>query len=197
MTSEQEYDVLVLGGGPGGYVAAIRAAQLGLNVAVVEKDSALGGTCLHRGCIPTKALLHYTETLEKLAHCADFGLNIGGLESIDMTKMHASKNKIVKRMSQGIGGLMKKNNITVVQGRGKLVGERKVQVGEETITAKNVILATGSRPAALPFLKPDGVRTFTSDEILKLESIPKSMVVLGAGAVGLEFACVYKALGTG
>lgn len=196
MSSEFQYDLLVLGGGPGGYVAAIRGAQLGLSVVIVEKDSALGGTCLHRGCIPTKALLHYTETLEKLAHCADFGVNVGGLESIDMTKMHESKNKVVKRMATGITGLMKKNNITVKKGFGRLIAERTVEVEGEKITAQNVILATGSKPAVLPFLKPDGKRTFTSDEILQLESIPKSMVVLGAGAVGLEFACVYKSLGT-
>lgn len=196
MSSEYDYDLIVLGGGPGGYVAAIRAAQLGLKTAVVEKDSALGGTCLHRGCIPTKALLHYTETLEKLAHCADFGLNIGPLESIDMSKMHSSKNKVVKRMAMGIDGLMKKNGITVIKGFGKLVAERTLEVEDKKLTARNVILATGSKPAVLPFLKPDGVRTFTSDEILQLESIPKSMVVLGAGAVGLEFACVYKALGS-
>lgn len=196
MTAEFQFDLLILGGGPGGYVAAIRAAQLGLSTVVVEKDAALGGTCLHRGCIPTKALLHYTETLEKLAHCADFGLNVGALESIDMSKMHSSKNKVVKKMATGISGLMKKNDITVKKGHGRLVGERTVEVEGEKITARNIILATGSKPAVLPFLKPDGKRVFTSDEILKLETIPKSMVVLGAGAVGLEFACVYNALGT-
>lgn len=196
MSADYPFDVLVLGGGPGGYVAAIRAAQLGLSTVIVEKDSSLGGTCLHRGCIPTKALLHYTETLERLAHAADYGLNIGSLESIDMSKMHASKNKVVKKMATGIGGLMKKNEITVKNGHGKLVAERTVEVDGERIQARNVILATGSKPAVLPFLKPDGKRVFTSDEILQLETIPKSMVVLGAGAVGLEFACVYKALGT-
>ena len=101
MTSTYEYDVIVLGGGPGGYVAAIRAAQLGLKTLIIEKDKALGGTCLHRGCIPTKALLHYTETIEKLAHCADFGVNAGPVESIDMSKMHAAKGKVVKRMGDG------------------------------------------------------------------------------------------------
>lgn len=196
MTATEQFDLLILGGGPGGYVAAIRAAQLGQKVVLVEKDAALGGTCLHRGCIPTKALLHYTETLEKLAHCADFGLNIGPLQSIDMEKMHASKSKVVKKMATGISGLMKANGITVKAGHGRLVGPSEVEVGGERLKAAKVILATGSRPAVLPFLKPDGRRVFTSDEILNLSSIPKSMVVLGAGAVGLEFACVYSALGS-
>ena len=196
MTSNNEYDVIVLGGGPGGYVAAIRAAQLGLKTLLIEKDKALGGTCLHRGCIPTKALLHYTETIEKLAHCADFGVNAGPVESIDMGKMHAAKGKVVKRMAAGIDGLMKKNEITVVNGHGRLAGERTVEVDGTKYLGKHVILATGSKPAVLPFLKPDGKRVFSSDEILNLEEIPKSMVVLGAGAVGLEFACVYNSLGT-
>ncbi|MFA7483193.1 MAG: dihydrolipoyl dehydrogenase [Vulcanimicrobiota bacterium] len=195
MTSSNEYDVIILGGGPGGYVAAIRAAQLQLKTLLIEKDK-LGGTCLHRGCIPTKALLHYTETIEKLAHCADFGINAGAVESIDMEKMHGAKGKVVKRMTAGIDGLMKKNEITVVSGHGRLVAERTVEVDDEKYKGRHVILATGSKPAALPFLKPDGKRVFTSDEILTYERIPKSMVVLGAGAVGLEFACVYNALGT-
>jgi len=195
MTSEKKFDILVLGGGPGGYVAAIRAAQLGLSVAVVEKDRALGGTCLHRGCIPTKALLHYTESIDKLAHMADYGLEVGALKGIDMEKMHDSKNKVVKRMASGIDGLMKKNEIAVFHGHGRLAGERKVDVEGKTLEAANIILATGSRPAVLPFLKPDGKKLFTSDEILTLEKIPESMIVLGAGAVGLEFACIYKSLG--
>jgi dihydrolipoamide dehydrogenase len=196
MTSTNRYDVIIIGGGPGGYVAAIRAAQLKQQVLIIEKDKAFGGTCLHRGCIPTKALLHYTETIEKLAHCADFGVNAGAIESIDMTKMHQSKGKIVKRMAAGIDGLLKKNGITVVKGHGRLVAERTVEVDGQQYSGSHVILATGSKPAVLPFLKPDGKRVFTSDEILTLESIPKSLVVLGAGAVGLEFACVYNALGT-
>lgn len=196
MTSQYQFDLLILGAGPGGYVAAIRGAQLGLKVVIVEKDPALGGTCLHRGCIPTKALLHYTEAIEKLAHFADFGLNVGPLQSIDMAKMHQAKGKILKKMATGITGLMKKNGITVKNGHGKLVAERSVEVNGETITAANVILATGSKPAVLPFLKPDGVRVFSSDEIINLEYVPQSVVVLGAGAVGLEFACIYKALGS-
>ena len=189
------YDLTIIGGGPGGYVAAIRAAQLGLKVALIEKDKALGGTCLHRGCIPTKALLHYTEMVEKLAHCADFGVNVT-LSSVNIPKMHSAKAKIVKRMAMGIDGLMKKNGITVKTGVGKLVGQGQVQVGSETIRSARVLLASGSRPATLPFLPPDGKRVFTSDEILFHTEVPKTLVVLGAGAVGLEFACVYKALGS-
>ena len=189
------YDLTIIGGGPGGYVAAIRAAQLGLKVALVEKDKALGGTCLHRGCIPTKALLHYTEMVEKLAHCADFGVNVT-LSSVDVPKMHSAKAKVIKRMAMGIDGLMKKNGVTVKTGVGKLVGQGQVQVGSETIRSARVILASGSRPATLPFLPPDGKRVFTSDEILFHTEVPKTLVVLGAGAVGLEFACVYKALGS-
>jgi dihydrolipoamide dehydrogenase len=199
------YDLTIVGGGPGGYVAAIRAAQLGLKVALVEKDKALGGTCLHRGCIPTKALLHYTEMVEKLAHCADFGVN-AALSSIDVPKMHAAKAKVVKRMAMGIDGLMKKNGITVKTGSGRLLSPGtlsdpgqsfgQVEVNGEIITSSRVLLATGSKPATLPFLPPDGKQVFTSDEILTYTGVPKSLVVLGAGAVGLEFACVYNALGS-
>jgi dihydrolipoamide dehydrogenase len=193
--SDTTYDLTIIGGGPGGYVAAIRAAQLGLRVILVEKDPTLGGTCLHRGCIPTKALLHYTEMVEKLAHCADFGVN-AALTSVDVPKMHAAKAKVVKRMASGIDGLMKKNDITVVTGQGRLVGPGQVEVNGQIVSSTRVLLATGSRPATLPFLPPDGKRVFTSDEILTHTEIPASLLVLGAGAVGLEFACIYSALGS-
>lgn len=196
MNDESKFDLIVIGGGPGGYVAAIRASQLGLSVALVEKDPHLGGTCLHRGCIPTKALLHYTETIEKLSHCADFGVPVVRNGDIDMSKMHGAKNKVVKKMATGISGLMKKNGITVISGHGKLIAEKTVGVGEASYQAEHVLLATGSKPATLPFLKPDGKKIFTSDEVLNWEKIPKSLIVLGAGAVGLEFACVYNALGS-
>lgn len=196
MTTDKSYDLLILGGGPGGYVAAIRAAQLGLNVGLIDKDKALGGTCLHRGCIPTKALLHYTEMVEKLANCADYGIDLGSEPTIDFSRMHASKNKVVKRMAGGISSLMKANGITVINGYGRLVGEKQIEVDGTIYKADNVVLATGSRPASLPFLKADGKRVFTSDELLSSDTVPESMVVLGAGAVGLEFACVYSALGT-
>lgn len=193
--SHESYDLTIIGAGPGGYVAAIRAAQLGLKIALVEKDKALGGTCLHRGCIPTKALLHYTEMVEKLAHCADFGVQ-ATLTSVDVPQMHAAKAKVVKRMAAGIDGLMKKNGITVKVGTGQIVGAGKVEVAGETLNSARVLLATGSRPATLPFLPPDGQRVFTSDEILSYTEVPKSLLVLGAGAVGLEFACIYRALGS-
>ena len=193
--STSTFDLIVVGGGPGGYVAAIRAAQLGLQVALVEKDKALGGTCLHRGCIPTKALLHYTETLDKLAHCADFGVNVT-LGSVDVPKMHSAKAKVIKKMAGGIDGLMKANGITIRSGLGRIVGQGKVEVGGEILQGSRILLATGSKPATLPFLPPDGKRVFTSDEILFHEEVPKSLVVLGAGAVGLEFACVFKSLGS-
>lgn len=193
--SSSTYDLIIVGSGPGGYVAAIRAAQLGLRVALVEKDKALGGTCLHRGCIPTKALLHYTEAVEKLAHFADFGVNVT-LGSVDVAKMHVAKAKVIKKMAGGIEGLMKANNVTVKTGYGRLVGQGKVEVEGEVLQGARVLLATGSRPATLPFLPPDGKRIFTSDEILGLQEVPKSLIVLGAGAVGLEFACVFKALGS-
>lgn len=193
--SSENYDLTIVGGGPGGYVAAIRAAQLGLKVALIERDRSLGGTCLHRGCIPTKALLHYTETIERLAHCADFGLRveIGG---VDMPRMHQAKARVVKRMAAGIDGLMKKNGITVKTGHGRLVAPGQVEVEGQTVSSTRVLLATGSRPATLPFLPVDGQRVFTSDEILSHTEVPGSLLVLGAGAVGLEFACIYKALGS-
>lgn len=189
------FDLTIIGGGPGGYVAAIRAAQLGLKVLLIEKDKALGGTCLHRGCIPTKALLHYTETVEKLAGCADYGVNVT-ISSVDVPKMHTSKAKVVKRMALGIDGLMKKNGITVKNGTARLVGTGQVELDGELISSSRVILATGSRPSTLPFLPPDGRRVFTSDEILNYTEVPESLVVLGAGAVGLEFACVFQTLGS-
>lgn len=189
------FDLIIVGSGPGGYVAAIRAAQLGLQVVLVEKDKVLGGTCLHRGCIPTKALLHYTEAVEKLAGFADFGVN-ASFDSVDVPKMHAAKAKVIKKMASGIDGLMKANKVTVKTGHGRLVGPGKVEVDGEVITGARVLLATGSRPTSLPFLQPDGKQVFTSDEILSLQSVPGSLIVLGAGAVGLEFACVFSALGS-
>lgn len=189
------FDLTIIGAGPGGYVAAIRASQLGLSVLLVDKDPALGGACLHRGCIPTKALLHYTEAVEKLAHCADFGVEVS-VKAVNVPKMHQAKAKVVKRMALGIDGLMKKNGITVRKGTARLAGPNRVEIDGDVVSSRKVLLATGSRPATLPFLPPDGRRVFTSDEILNYTEVPESLIVLGAGAVGLEFACIYSALGS-
>lgn len=192
--SDSEFDVLVLGGGPGGYVAAIRAAQLNQKVAVVEKDPKLGGTCLHRGCIPTKALLHYADFYHQAQSSDSFGVVISEC-SLDMERVQKAKDKIVKRMGMGVDGLMKKNGIQVFNGFGHVHGAGEVEVNGQRLKTKNLILATGSVPATLPLAKVDGKRVFTSDEILTLDRVPRSMVVMGAGAVGLEFACVYRDFG--
>ncbi len=195
MSDSRIFDLAVLGGGPGGYVAAIRAAQLGLEVAVVEKDPKLGGTCLHRGCIPTKALLHYSDFYHQTTHCERFGVVVEKVR-LEMDKLHQSKNKVVKQMAAGLDGLMKKNAITVVSGRGKLTAPTTIEVDTgQTVQAKAVILATGSIPVRLPLAEVDGEKVFTSDEILHYGRVPKSLIVLGAGAVGLEFACIYNDLG--
>lgn len=199
--SSEEFDVTVIGSGPGGYVAAIRAAQLGLKVACVERDPlGTGGTCLLRGCIPTKALLHTADLYEDLKHGKEYGIvadNIG----IDFAALMGRKQRIVTRLSKGIESyLFKKNKITLFKGHGRLEGGRTVVVkaadGSETkVATKNVILATGSRPRTLPGLTPDGTAILTSDEILELKQAPKSLIVIGAGAVGIEFASIFARFG--
>jgi dihydrolipoamide dehydrogenase len=199
--SSEEFDVTVIGSGPGGYVAAIRAAQMGLKVACVERDPlGTGGTCLLRGCIPTKALLHTADLYEDLKHGREYGIvadNIG----IDFTALMGRKQRIVTRLSKGIESyLFKKNKITLFKGQGRLEGPRAVVVkaadGTETkVATKNVILATGSRPRTLPGLTPDGNAILTSDEILELKQAPKSLIVIGAGAVGIEFASIFARFG--
>ncbi|MEW6278910.1 MAG: dihydrolipoyl dehydrogenase [Candidatus Eremiobacterota bacterium] len=196
--SGETFDIAVVGGGPGGYVAAIRAAQLGQSVALIEKDPFLGGTCLHRGCIPTKALLHYAEVFGELKRCADYGVMVDNVR-LDVARMQHKKNDVVNRLARGIDGLIKKNRIRTVAGKGRLVGPGRVEVSGESTTlveARTVVLATGSLPVMLPGLQADGRRVFTSDEILELDRVPASMLVIGAGAVGLEFASVYRRFGT-
>jgi dihydrolipoamide dehydrogenase len=195
----QSFDVTVIGSGPGGYVAAIRAAQLGLKTAIVEKDAALGGTCLHVGCIPTKALLHTADVLETARDGARFGVKSGQV-TLDLPAMHKYRTDVIRRQAQGVQYLMKKNNITVLAGHGRLKGPGKVEVkpatgASQTLATKNVILATGSAAKLLPGLKVDGKRILTSTEALLLERVPKSMIVLGAGAVGVEFASIYVRFG--
>jgi dihydrolipoamide dehydrogenase len=195
------FDLTVIGSGPGGYVAAIRAAQLGLKTAVVERDpTGTGGTCLLRGCIPTKALLHTADVWEEMKHGKDLGILADNLR-IDFAAVQARKGRIVTRLSRGIESyLFKKNKIALFKGQGRLEGGQAVIVrgeqGETRVVTKSVILATGSRPRSIPGFAPDGKLILTSDEILELKQLPKSLIVIGAGAVGLEFASIFARFGT-
>jgi dihydrolipoamide dehydrogenase len=195
------FDVTVIGTGPGGYVAAIRAAQMGLKTAVVERDPAgCGGTCLLRGCIPSKVLLHTADLFEDLKNRREFGIVADGV-GLDFATVMSRKDRIVRRLSKGIETyLFKKNKITLFKGQGRLEGPKAVVVkgeaGETKVETKNVILATGSRPKSLPGITPDGIVVLTSDEILQLKEIPKSLIVIGAGAVGMEFASMFARFGS-
>lgn len=195
----KNFDVIVIGSGPGGYVAAIRAAHLGLKTAIVEKDSRLGGTCLLRGCIPTKSLLHSADLLEEIRHAKDFGI-IAGDVSFDFGGVQKAREKVVQKSAAGVDYLMRQNKIEVFAGQGRLKDRNTVtadgEKGQEVLKAKNIILATGSVPRNVPFIKLDGKHFVSSDEILELKQPPKSLMVLGAGAVGVEFASVYKRFGT-
>jgi len=186
-------DLVVLGGGSGGYAAALRAAELGMSVVMVERDK-VGGTCLHRGCIPTKALLHSAETVETIKDAATFGIQ-GTFQGVDMAGVNAYKDKVVEGLYKGLSGLVKSRSIAVVQGCGKLVSATAVEVDGRRIEAKHVLLATGSGPRSLPGLEIDGTKVITSDQALELDRVPASAVVLGAGAIGCEFASVWNAFG--
>lgn len=192
------YDVVVIGSGPGGYVSAIRCAQLGMKTALIEKYATLGGTCLNVGCIPSKALLDSSEHYHMAAHSfADHGINIDP-PKIDFAKMIERKSGVVDITCDGIDYLMKKNEITVLHGFGSLIDKNTVQVeGKEIsqVTAKHIILATGSKPIELPFAKFDKERVISSTEALSLKEIPKHMIVIGGGVIGLELGSVYKRLG--
>ncbi|HEX8474180.1 MAG TPA: dihydrolipoyl dehydrogenase [Pyrinomonadaceae bacterium] len=197
--STEQFDVTIIGSGPGGYVAAIRGAQLGLKVALVEKDKRLGGTCTLRGCIPTKQLLMSAHVYEQMQHAADFGVQATGIQ-LAFADVQKRKEKVVMKNSKGIEFLMKKNSITVFKGKGKLSLPGKVEVtGEdgksETINTKNIIIATGSVVRPIPGFETDGERVVNSDHILELKDVPKSLIVMGAGAVGVEFASVYSRFG--
>ncbi len=200
MASGESFDLTVIGSGPGGYVAAIRASQMGQKTAVVERDPAgTGGTCLLRGCIPTKALLHTADLWEEMKHGKEYGILADNLR-LDFVAVQSRKNRIVTRLSKGIESyLFKKNKITLFKGQGRLEG-RSVVVkgaeGETKVETKNVMLATGSRPRSLPGITPDGKFILTSDDILQLTEIPKSLIVIGAGAVGIEFASIFARFGT-
>ncbi len=197
----EQFDVTIIGSGPGGYVAAVRAGQMGLKVALVEKekDARLGGTCGLRGCIPTKALLNAAHLYEKAQHFENFGLKVEGL-SYDFGKVQEYKSGVVAKNSAGVSYLMKKNKVTVFNGFGKITGKGKVEVAladgkTQTIETKNIIIATGSVVRPIPGFETDGKQVVNSDQILELEKVPKSMVVLGSGAVGVEFASVYARFG--
>lgn len=194
------YDIIVLGSGPGGYVAAIRASQLGLKTAIIEKES-LGGICLNWGCIPTKALLKSANVFEYINHAADYGINVKGAEA-DFDGMIKRSRGVAEGMSNGIQFLMKKNKIDVIMGTGKLLAGKKVAVTDkdgkttEVAASKGIIIATGARSRQLPNLQQDGKKVFGYREAMSLPKQPKSMVVVGSGAIGVEFAYFYHALGT-
>ena len=196
-----EYDVVVIGSGTGGYVAAIRAAQLGLKTAVVERAPVLGGTCLNWGCIPTKALLEHAHALKVAQEWKEWGLTIGQASiGIDMNQVHARKDKIVKGLTGGIEFLFKKNKIDWIKGSGRLAGKGKVEITEgqkQTITAKKeIVVATGSTPRSVPGITIDKKRIITSDEAIHMKEIPKSIAILGSGAVGVEFGSIFRRFGS-
>jgi dihydrolipoamide dehydrogenase len=193
------YDLIVIGSGPGGYSAAVRAGQYGLKTAIVEKDPKLGGTCLHVGCIPTKALLHSADVWDYLKHPEEQGMRCDNPQ-LDFKAVNDRKNKIVAKHAKGVEGLMKKNKVDWIKGYGRLKGKGQVEItgdnGAQTLDAKNIMLATGSSARMLPGLQPDAERILTNIEILNLTSVPKSMIIIGAGAVGVEFASIFKRFGT-
>jgi dihydrolipoamide dehydrogenase len=205
--SSNDFDLVVLGAGTGGYTAAFRAAQLGLRVAMVDEDK-VGGTCLHRGCIPTKALLESAEMVNRARHLKDYGVVLPGEPEIDYATIASRRDAVVKRMWTGLKSLVDKNKVTWVAGRGRLDGPNRVRVsqagedgtpgagGERILQATDVIIATGSRVKSLPGLVTNGTTIVTSDDILRLASRPASIVIVGAGAVGVEFASFYHDIGT-
>jgi dihydrolipoamide dehydrogenase len=204
--AEEQLDLVILGGGTGGYVAAIRAAQLGLKVAVVEKDK-VGGTCLHRGCIPSKALLKSADIMATIKKSKDFGIQLDGEATLDFGAVMTRKNKIVGNLHKGVQSLLKKYNIPVIEGVGRVMGPsifsptagavsvEKANGESEIISPRNVIVATGSRPRSLPGLPIDGTYVHTSDEALELTNLPQSIIIIGAGAIGVEWASMFSDFG--
>ncbi len=200
MNQQKTYDVGIIGSGPGGYVGAIRAAQLGLSVLLVEKDSRLGGVCTLRGCIPTKALLHTADLLEETRHGAEVGVSTREVR-LELAAAMKHKEKVVRQSSNGIAFLMKKNNVTVVNGFGRIAGAGKVSVtgsdGSQTLhSVRNTLIATGSTPRSLPGMEIDHQTILSSDSILEVTEIPRSLLVVGSGAVGVEFASMFARFGS-
>ena len=194
MTQPAPVDLVVLGGGSGGYAAALRASELGMTVVMVEKDK-VGGTCLHRGCIPTKALLHSAEVVDTIREAGQFGITGASFDAVDMTGVNAYKDKVVEGLFKGLTGLVASRGIEVVRGSGRLVSATAVEVDGRRIEAGHVLLATGSVPRSLPGLELDGERVITSDDALDMDRVPASAVILGAGAIGCEFASVWASFG--
>ncbi|HEY7442170.1 MAG TPA: dihydrolipoyl dehydrogenase [Vicinamibacterales bacterium] len=195
-----EYDVAVIGAGTGGYVAAIKASQLGLKVAVVEKQKALGGTCLIWGCIPTKALLEHAHALKVVQHVKEWGVTIGeGAVGIDMGQVQARKDKVVSGLTRGVEFLFKKNKIDWIKGTARLTGQGRVEVSGGEINglkAREIVIATGSTPRSVPGVELDRQRIITSDEAIGLREVPRSLIILGSGAVGVEFASIFRRFGS-
>ena len=195
------YDVVVIGAGTGGYVAAIRASQLGKKVAVVEKQKALGGTCLIWGCIPTKALLEHAHALKVVQHAKEWGVTLpaGAAPAIDMGQVQGRKDKIVSGLTKGIEFLFKKNKIDWIKGTARIAAPGRIEVFEgekQTLEAKEIVIATGSSPRSVPGIEIDHTRIITSDEAIHLKEVPKSLVIMGSGAVGVEFASIYRRFGS-
>lgn len=195
-----DYDIIIIGSGPGGYVAAIRASQLKMKVAVVER-SELGGICLNWGCIPTKSLLKSAQVFEYLNHASEYGILVNGEIRADFSAMIARSRSVAQGMSKGVQFLFKKNDIAQIKGFGRLAGKNEVEVednegGKKVWTARNIILATGARSKELPNLKQDGGKIIGYREAMTLSKQPESMVVVGSGAIGSEFANFYQSIGT-
>jgi dihydrolipoamide dehydrogenase len=190
--TDHNFDVVILGGGSGGYAAALRSAQLGKSVALIEKDK-LGGTCLHRGCIPTKALLHSAEIADNVKEAGHYGVN-ASFGSIDMLGVNKYRDGIVDRLFKGLTGLVGSKDITVVSGEGRMVGPKTIQVNGDNYTGANVILASGSYSRSLPGLEIGG-RVITSEHALQLEFVPNKVIVLGGGVIGVEFASIWRSFG--
>ncbi len=190
--AEHNFDVVILGGGSGGYAAALRSAQLGLSVALIERDK-LGGTCLHRGCIPTKALLHSAEVADVTREAASYGVQ-ATLQGIDMPAVNKYRDGIIDRLFKGLTGLVASKPITVVNGEGRLTGPKTITVGQDSYSGKNIVLATGSYSKTLPGLEIGG-RIMTSEQALQLDFVPTKAIVLGGGVIGVEFASIWKSFG--